>query len=310
MTKQNIPVEALWFRAGVAFQSQGESRTRLFEGVAYSGNALNHWFWDRVVFDLASTSFAPKIPALIDHDRSRRAGVASLSIDGGRLVASGSLLSNGHGSEVATDADEGFPWQMSVHIEPGSIEKFEAGQDVTVNDQQLTGPIHIFRNNQIREVSFTPTGVDGDTSARVMSGGKERSIIIKEHAVVGQHNEDLQAQITQLKEQVTGLQASVDAERQRADQADKALADALKASREAEISALEKDTGKQFSAEDKEMMAGLDTQAFQFMAAQLKTAKPNLPGQLFMHPGAADLAQAVTNPLLEDAKRRYAQGAQ
>jgi hypothetical protein len=83
MVKQTIPAEALWFCAGIEFQPQDQEATRQFTGIAYSGNALNHWFWDRVVFDLASTSFAPKIPALIDHDRSRRAGVASLSIDGG-----------------------------------------------------------------------------------------------------------------------------------------------------------------------------------------------------------------------------------
>jgi hypothetical protein len=40
------------------------------------------------------------------------------------------LLSNKYGQEVAQDSDEGYPWQMSVYIDPGSIEEVERGEVV------------------------------------------------------------------------------------------------------------------------------------------------------------------------------------
>jgi hypothetical protein len=46
--------------------------------------------------------------------RAGRAGVRALARDGQQLTIGGHLLSNKHGKAVAQDADDGFPWQMSV----------------------------------------------------------------------------------------------------------------------------------------------------------------------------------------------------
>jgi hypothetical protein len=45
----------------------------------------------------------------------------------------------------------------------------KAGATVEVNGRTFTGPINVFRNNTIREISFTPTGWDSQTSAVAMS---------------------------------------------------------------------------------------------------------------------------------------------
>ena len=70
--------------------------------------------------------------------------------------------------EVAKLSDEGFPWQMSVHIDPERVEKLSKNKTTFVNGQKVTGPANIFRNSKIREVSFTPTGMDDRTHAYVM----------------------------------------------------------------------------------------------------------------------------------------------
>lgn len=317
MKKRALPSEALWFRAGfeIAADSKNpDSLTRSFSGIAYSGDAIRHPFWSEpIIFDLASTSFLPKIPALIDHDRAKRAGFAELAKDGNQLTARGNLLSNAFGSEVAKDADEGFPWQMSVHIEPEDFGSIEAGEEAHLNGRIIPGPAVIFRNSTIREVSFTPTGVDWNTSAHVMSSGNPINIHIEEQEKMSEKNEALQAKVTTLEEQVSRLQASLDAEKQRADEAEKKLSDSLKEIRAGEIAALEQATGRTFSDEDKAMLFNLDPRAFTFMSAQMKarpeteTTKQKLNPQLFQHPGTAPPAPD-SNPLLEDAKKRFSLG--
>jgi hypothetical protein len=135
-----------------------------------------HWYWDRVVFDLSTTKTPQKLPMLMGHDREKIAGFSDSVDIGADIKIAGALSSKtDFGKEVAGLSDEGFPWQMSVHIEPRSIEEVAAGQTVTVNGRQFTGPINVFRNNVIREVSFTPTGWDAQTSATAMSRGGNQS---------------------------------------------------------------------------------------------------------------------------------------
>lgn len=154
-------------------ESTGKNK-RKFAGVAYSGEVIqNHYKWGNVVFDLFSISIPARLPALIDHDPAQRAGYitnSSIDLDNGFTV-SGELLSNTAGSSVSSDSDEGFPWQMSVRILPNSIEELSAGASAVVNGRTLNGPLTIFRNSKIVEVSFTATGWDSNTSAVAMSQG-------------------------------------------------------------------------------------------------------------------------------------------
>lgn len=70
-----------------------------------------------------------KIPVLIEHDRNQRCGVAnsfSISNESG-FVINGYLFDNDYGKAVASESDQGMPWQMSVHIEPEVIERIDQG---------------------------------------------------------------------------------------------------------------------------------------------------------------------------------------
>ena len=45
-------------------QAEEGKKKRTFSGVAYSGEPINdHWYWDRVIFDLDSMEVKGRIPA-------------------------------------------------------------------------------------------------------------------------------------------------------------------------------------------------------------------------------------------------------
>ncbi|WP_180011249.1 hypothetical protein [Acinetobacter sp. YH12235] len=238
-------------------QAEEGKKKRTFSGVAYSGEVItDHWYWDRIIFDLDSMQIKGRIPALLDHSTRQRAGaINSHSIDHQNgLTVSGDLMSNEFGTQVAQDSDDGFPWQMSVRIEPSAVEEIQAGASVTVNGKVHQGPITVFRGGRIREVSFCALGADDNTNAVAASHSPKQFNQPEDTNVT--ELEKAQAKITELEGQVNTLTEQ-----------NKQFA---AAKREAEITALGKDLGKEFSAEDIEEMKKLDDGAFAFSAKQLR----------------------------------------
>lgn len=238
-------------------QAEDGKKKRTFSGVAYSGEVItDHWYWDRIIFDLDSMQIKGRIPALLDHSTRQRAGaINSHSIDHQNgLTVSGDLMSNEFGTQVAQDSDDGFPWQMSVRIEPSAVEEIQAGASVTVNGKVHQGPITVFRGGRIREVSFCALGADDNTNAVAASHSPKQFNQPEDTDVT--ELEKAQAKITELEGQVNTLTEQ-----------NKQFA---AAKREAEITALGKDLGKEFSAEDIEEMKKLDDGAFAFSAKQLR----------------------------------------
>lgn len=141
-----------------------KSLPRKFSGVANSGKPFNH-YGEMVVVDLTDISYKEKSPALIDHDRAKRAGFGKLSVETNQLIMNGVLLDNQFGRDVADDSDAGFPWQMSIHVNANSMTELGQNEKATVNGAEVTGPLVILKNCSVSEVSFTPTGVDDETSA-------------------------------------------------------------------------------------------------------------------------------------------------
>ena len=230
-------------------------KKRTFSGVAYSGEVItDHWYWTRVIFDLDSMQIKGRIPALLEHSSRQRAGAINthtISHQEG-LVVHGDLMSNEFGTQVAQDSDDGFPWQMSVRIEPAKTEEVAADQTVIVNGKTLQGPITIFRGGRIREVSFCALGADENTMAVAASHNPNQPTEDTDVTEL----EKAQARIQELETKNSELEAQ-----------NKQFA---AAKREAEITALGKDLGKEFSAEDITEMKALDDSAFAFSAKQLR----------------------------------------
>ncbi|MDN5665077.1 MAG: hypothetical protein L0G41_02485 [Psychrobacter sp.] len=141
-----------------------KSLPRKFSGVANSGKPFNH-YGEMVIVDLTDIQYKTNVPALLLHDRAQRAGFGALSVTNNQLLIDGTLLDNQFGREVAEESDAGFPWQMSAHINANSITELGQNETATVNGQTITGPMVILKNCSVSEISFTPTGVDNETSA-------------------------------------------------------------------------------------------------------------------------------------------------
>lgn len=273
------------FRLGDLSVDPGEEgkKKRTFSGVAYSGEVItDHWYWTRVIFDLDSMQIKGRIPALLEHSSRQRAGAINthtISHQEG-LVVHGDLMSNEFGTQVAQDSDDGFPWQMSVRIEPAKTEEVAADQTVIVNGKTLQGPITIFRGGRIREVSFCALGADENTMA-----------------VAASHNPNQPTEDTD----VTELEQAKEAQKQAEKQRDDALAELnkFKADQRAEnIASLQKELNTTFSAEDLKSYTDMDDAVFAFTTKQLRqfsgkqeSQKQGLPGHLFSHQANGDQGQ-------------------
>ncbi len=145
-----------------------EEQGHTFSGVANSGKPFS-LFGENSIIDLNDLSYKDKIPALDGHDRGKRVGIAQLSVRDNELMVTGTLLANTHGKAIADDAKQGFPWELSVHAQASSVENIGAGETTVVNGASYTGPLKVMHGCKIREVSFTPVGVDSETEALVLS---------------------------------------------------------------------------------------------------------------------------------------------
>ena len=232
-------------------------KKRTFSGVAYSGEPItDHWYWDRIIFDLDSMELKGRIPALLEHSPRQRAGAINThSIDHQTgLTVSGDLMSNEFGTQVAQDSDDGFPWQMSVRIEPSAIEEIQAGASVSVNGKIHQGPITVFRGGRIREVSFCALGADDNTNAVAASHTPKTNFNQEDTDVT--ELEQAKARITELEEKNTNLEKDI--QKFKADK------------REEDIKSLETVLNKQFSAEEKTSYTNMDDSSFAFMSQQMK----------------------------------------
>ena len=236
--------------------AQEGNKKRTFSGIAYSGEAItDHWYWDKVVFDLDSIQIKGRIPALLEHRTSQRAGaINSHSVSHAEgLKIEGNLLSNEFGTQVAQDSDDDFPWQMSVRIYPTTVEEVKEGS-VIVNGRTFQAPIAVFRGGRIREVSFCALGADDNTNAVAASHSPKN------------FNQPEDTDVTELEKAQAALkQAETDRDAAQAElkkfKADK---------REEDIKTLETVMNKQFSAEEKKSYTDMDDTSFAFMSQQLK----------------------------------------
>ncbi len=234
---------------------EGEKRT--FKGTAYSGGRVDgHWYWGRtgVVFDLEGIEIDSPTALLEEHFGSNRIGVVKKVDTNGKIDVEGHFLTNERAKEIVQDSDDEFPFQMSMFIDPGSVEEVNTGQTIMVNGQLFTGPIAVFRNNRIREFTICSTGADRNTSIKAFSG-KANSNPTKED--------------TDVTEIEKAQQAKQQAEKER-DDALEELKQFKAQKRADEIAALETELKTQFSAEDKTAYTNMDDSVFAFTAKQLR----------------------------------------
>lgn len=159
---------SIYLLSAVAVQESTQGKRRRFNGIANSGQPFVYG-GKRAIIDLSDIRHHPKLPALMLHDRGKRVGFGSLAVANHQLHVTGTLLDNEHGHAIANDADAGFPWQMSAHVTAERVDELTGNQTATINGQTVHAPMLILRGAHISEISFTPTGVDNNTSAVILS---------------------------------------------------------------------------------------------------------------------------------------------
>lgn len=149
----------------------GEAATaRRFAILGYTGAEVKIWGY-RFVIELSGISLKTAIPALREHERDRIVGMTDESrVDDQGLHLFGTFSkATSDAAEVLALADEGFPWQASIGVSPLQILKVEAGAVATVNGRGVRGPIDIWQQSQVSEISFVALGADDNTAAIAMS---------------------------------------------------------------------------------------------------------------------------------------------
>ena len=265
-------------------------RRRTFSGIAYSGEPIRYW-GSPLVIDLASLILPNQCPVLIQHERDKRVGVCTLAVSGGALHSQGHLLANEDAQALAADADGGFPWQLSVHAEPGSVEEVKAGTQVEVNGRALTGPIVIYRQTRIRELSFTPTGVDYRTEAHVLSAALPTEAPTMTESTTQAPPADLAAQVADLTAQLATATT-------RAEAAEATLSELHRATRLAAVMETFSKLGRTPAEAETAVYLGLPDDAWAQVAKDLLASKPAAPAHLFSEQATGDPAAPPPTPSL------------
>ncbi len=276
MDKRLNPV-AFAFAATFAAAAAEADTPRKFSGTAYSGGVVtDHPFFDRVAFDLATTKLETPAPALFGHYEP--VGVIRKAELGTSIEIAGDLFANldDNAKKIATFADQGMPWQMSVGIWPGRIEQVKAGAKVQLNGQSFEGPLTVFRDNRVREVSFVALGADHKTDANVFSIGGARRPTQEDNEMDQQEHERIVAELN--TKYATDTKALTD----KVAELEARFAAQQKATRLAAVKALfeARDGAGKFKDEQAAPYLGMTDEQFAAVAEVFKASKPALDPSL------------------------------
>jgi hypothetical protein len=138
--------------------------------VARASGAIEHWFWGRIVHDLAGVRHKPRIPIDYVHDEGQVIGYANkIEATNEGLEVSGALTpykDSDRASEIIYKAAAGVPYEASIAWfgSPVRIEEIAEGDSAEVNGFVFEGPGMIVREWPLRGVAVVPYGADQNTS--------------------------------------------------------------------------------------------------------------------------------------------------
>lgn len=148
--------------------------------VARSGQPIEHWFWGRIVHDLAGMRVhKPRLPIDYVHDSKEVVGYLNrFDIESGDLITSGALVpfkESDRATEILHKFRAGVPYEASINFggDGIKIEDVPEGFVSQVNGFSFEGPGVIVREWPLRGVAICPYGADMHTESAVLSGAKQ-----------------------------------------------------------------------------------------------------------------------------------------
>lgn len=160
--------------------------------VARSGKPIEHWFWGRVVHDLAGMHLhKPRLPIDYVHDPKEVIGYLNrFDINSGDLVTSGALVpfkDTDRATEIIHKDKAGVPYEASINFGGDGIKVQEIadGEMSPVNGFDFEGPGIIIREWPLRGVAICPYGADQNTESSVLASNNKvfsASVIVPDAA--------------------------------------------------------------------------------------------------------------------------------
>ena len=290
---KTLPIEALQFLAPAELQPAIENSQRTLSGLAYAGGVItDHGYFDRVAFDLSTTRIDGNIPLLFGHDHSKTVGVVTSSQIQENIQIQAKLFTDfdTDSQSIAAKADAGLNWQMSVGIWPGEILDVKAGSQIELNQQTFEGPLTVFKNNRIREVSVVALGADHKTSAQVFNGGTQITLPYSEQEnmmadqtpeiesgvndAVIEENKTLKAKVAELENTIAEFKAE---------------------QRNNQVKALFAELGRDYCEKSASVYQNMDAETFAAVAEDMLNNKPKLPEKLFQEQATGETFTAFSN---------------
>lgn len=188
---ESVPAEALRCVVGpVVLGDNGDGAASApFRMVARTGDALDHWWWGKVVHDLGGMRLhKPKLPIDYAHDDGEVIGYANhFDASSGDLEVTGALIPFGatdRAAEVIHKARAGVPYEASINFggEGIEIDKYGEGAKIAVNGREFSGPITVIRSWPLRGIAVCPYGADMNTSTSLNSARNVEVTVMKKEA--------------------------------------------------------------------------------------------------------------------------------
>lgn len=161
------------FEFAAADDNTPSASSAAFELLARTGDAIDHWYWGRIVHDFAGMAHRDSIPVDYCHAVNEPIGYAdTFNTTGGNLVIGGSVESITEGDEASkliARSRRGIPYQASIYFDPFSmvVEFVPEGMMASVNGRDIAGPVVIARQWTLRGVAICPHGADVGTSCEL-----------------------------------------------------------------------------------------------------------------------------------------------
>ena len=174
----------------------GKPKLGTFAGNAYTGVVMQPGgWWGSIICDLDGIRVPNQHrPVLRQHDDHQIVGHTNevKVTDAGVEMAGVFSGQAEHVEKVTVPAKNGFQWQLSIGAMPVRTEFLESGEKTTVNGREVTGPLTISRETELKEISFVPLGADGNTTVSV-SASRGRGVMFKAMLLAAKKGGDVKA---------------------------------------------------------------------------------------------------------------------
>lgn len=175
--------------------------------LARTGQPIDHWFWGRIVHDMAGISHKDIIPA--DYCHTEECGfLDKFEVDDQfNLNVAGKLVPTSAPDDIARKIIErskgGVPYEASIDwTGEAVIEEVFEGFSSPVNGYQFEGPGVIVRQWPLRGVAVCPYGADSNTSTSLKQTENLRCKFIKSNtnSEINEVHEMAKSKATQLEQ--------------------------------------------------------------------------------------------------------------